>query len=182
MRRTFQTGSKRTHYGDPDPHQGIFGNNRCMGKVRGFKCRAVIGVGGIGPEANSHGIEPRVMWIGITPRKVVVEDSRGPGLAFEHFLMYDPNKGPLLQDVAPTLAKHIYEGRTRYLVNLTEAEYQEAQEILDIAKDAPPSNRGADPSPTDPGPIARSSCYSAAASVQGQRGNQTNPSKKSCHR
>jgi hypothetical protein len=172
---------KRTHYGDPDPQQGIFGNNGCMGKVRGLKFRAVIGIGGVGPEATSYGIEPRVMWIGITPRKVVVKDSRGPGLAFEHFLMYAPNEGPLLQDVAPTLAKHIYQGKTRYLINLTEAEYQEAQKILDMAKNAPPSNGGAGSNPTDPDPIARPSYSSAAASVQGQHGNQTHPSKKSCH-
>ncbi|WP_112487513.1 hypothetical protein [Thiomonas sp. X19] len=48
---------KRTHVGDPDEF-GRFGINDCMGRVRGYRYDAVIGVGGTGWEAKSHDIEP----------------------------------------------------------------------------------------------------------------------------
>ena len=35
---------KRTHLGDPG--DGVFGSSDCMGRVRGLKFNAVIGVGG----------------------------------------------------------------------------------------------------------------------------------------
>jgi len=41
---------KRTHTGDPHREVGVFGENGCMRRVRGYKFDAVIGIGGIGPE------------------------------------------------------------------------------------------------------------------------------------
>ena len=43
---------KRTHNGDPDAN-GCFGAYDCMGTVRDRQYDAVIGVGGIGPEAQA---------------------------------------------------------------------------------------------------------------------------------
>ena len=43
---------KRTHNGDPDA-KGCFGACDCMGSVRSRSFDAVIGVGGIGPEAQA---------------------------------------------------------------------------------------------------------------------------------
>ena len=43
---------KRTHNGDPDT-SGCFGVYDCMGAVRDWEFDAVIGVGGIGPEARA---------------------------------------------------------------------------------------------------------------------------------
>ena len=37
---------KMTHKGDPDPDLGHWGVEDCMGRVRGFKFDAVIGIGG----------------------------------------------------------------------------------------------------------------------------------------
>ena len=47
---------KRTHNGDPDPDSGVFGNNGCVKSVRTWKFEAIIGIGGIGSEANQNGI------------------------------------------------------------------------------------------------------------------------------
>ncbi len=57
---------KRTHNGDPDA-SGCFGANNCMGAVRDREYDAVVGVGGIGPEAVLNGIDGQVNWIGIGP-------------------------------------------------------------------------------------------------------------------
>ena len=50
---------KRTHSGDPDPESGVFGNNDCMGRVKGWQYDAVIGIGGIGQEPTRYGIAGR---------------------------------------------------------------------------------------------------------------------------
>ncbi len=67
---------KRTHNGDPDAH-GCFGAFDCMGTVRDREYDAVIGVGGIGPEAQSNGIDRQINWIGIGPHKRYVRGSGG---------------------------------------------------------------------------------------------------------
>jgi hypothetical protein len=59
---------KRTHPGDPD-NGGCFGAEDCMGAIRARRFDAVIGAGGIGPEAQSHGIDGKLNWIGIGPRR-----------------------------------------------------------------------------------------------------------------
>jgi len=46
---------KRTHTGDPDAN-GCFGIYDCMGRVRALDFDAVIGIGGIGSEAQWAGI------------------------------------------------------------------------------------------------------------------------------
>jgi len=61
---------KRTHSGDPDPKTGVFGNHDCMGKVRGWPFDAVIGIGGVGQEPQSHRIAGRLTWIGIGPQAI----------------------------------------------------------------------------------------------------------------
>jgi hypothetical protein len=58
----------RNHSGDPD-EEGVFGVNDCMGQVRFWGFEAVIGVGGMGAEAQSWGISGKVTWIGIGPQK-----------------------------------------------------------------------------------------------------------------
>src|SRR4051794_25830153 len=106
---------KRTHVGDPDP-AGRFGIHGCMGRVRAWRFDAVIGIGGLGPEPTSHGIDGRVTWIGIGPRHSLAKDPRGPLVTFDHFVLFD-HRGPLLNDLAPRLAKRMYDGRIRTLLN-----------------------------------------------------------------
>jgi hypothetical protein len=111
-----------------------------MGRVRDYDFDAVIGVGGIGPEAISNRIEPRVMWIGIGRHNNTRPlGYRGPQLGFDHFFMYGPNTGPELDVEAENLAKHLYKGGARFLLNLTDVEHQEALKILACALKAPPS-------------------------------------------
>lgn len=79
---------KRTHPGDPDA-EGRFGIQDCMGRVRTWGFDAVIGVGGIGAEPESHGLARKVNWIGIGPHKRVETGKRGPVVTFDHFLLFE---------------------------------------------------------------------------------------------
>jgi len=129
---------KRTHTGDPDSG-GRFGINGCMGRVRNWPFDAVIGVGGIGPEATTHGIDGRVTWIGIGPHRHRGRDRRGPVLTFDHFLLFDAT-GPFLIDHAPRLAEHLYGKNVRTLLHsTTRTERREIDGILLLAKNAPAS-------------------------------------------
>src|SRR5688572_25971831 len=106
---------KRTHHGDPD-EQGVFGIHDCMGQVRAWDFEAVIGVGGLGPEARSHGIDGKVNWIGIGPHKTVVAGKRGPVVTFDQFVFYGAD-GPDFEKLAPVLAERIYSRNVRVVMN-----------------------------------------------------------------
>jgi hypothetical protein len=127
---------KRTHTGDPNA-MGWFGINDCMGQVRTLKFESVIGIGGIGEEAVSHGIDRRVNWIGIGAEKAG-KGVRGPLIRFDRFVLFEKD-GPNFQELAPTLAHHIYYKNVRVLTKFTAAEQREIDRILDIAKEAAPS-------------------------------------------
>jgi len=130
---------KRTHSGDPDPKKGVFGNHDCMGQVRGWNFDAVIGVGGIGREPQDNGIAGKLTWVGIRPHKT--GDRRRPKVTFDHFLYYGED-GKLLSDLAPVLAKHVYDGRARVLMDsLSDEEQREVEKILKLARNAPPSGQ-----------------------------------------
>ncbi len=78
---------KRTHPHDPGVG-GVFGNQDCMGQVRGFNYGVVVGIGGIGAEARSHGIDRRLNWIGIEPIPGPVHPNRNhPTFTFTHFVL-----------------------------------------------------------------------------------------------
>jgi hypothetical protein len=80
---------KRTHPGDPNA-DGVFGCEDCMGAVRKRQFDAVIGVGGIGPEAQSHGLDRRLNWVGAGahPSSIPV-GLRGPLVTFNRFLLLE---------------------------------------------------------------------------------------------
>jgi hypothetical protein len=138
---------KRTHSGDPDPKTGVFGNHDCMGGVRGWQFDAVIGVGGVGQEPQSHRIAGKLTWIGIGPQ-VIDHTARGPQLIFHHF-WYRGEEGPLLRANYPALARHMYSKNVRVRVHSpssgehqgseTAALDKEVKRILRLAMDAPPS-------------------------------------------
>ena len=130
---------KRTHSGDPGPKTGVFGNHDCMGQVRAWNFDAVIGVGGKGPEPVNNGIAEKLTWVGIGPHKT--GDLRRPEVAFDHFLYYGKDGEPL-SDIAPMLAKHLYDGKARVIMDsLSDEERREVEEILKLAQKAPPSRR-----------------------------------------
>src|ERR1039458_7493743 len=87
---------KRTHTGDPHPVSGVFGNNNCMGQVRGWLFDAVIGVGGIGKYAQTEHIDGLLTWVGIGPHKT--GDLRRPRVTFDHFWCRD-ERGPALDEI-----------------------------------------------------------------------------------
>jgi hypothetical protein len=129
---------KRTHNGDPDA-KGCFGAYDCMGAIRDRDFDAVIGVGGVGLEAQANGIAGKINWIGIGPHKFAVRGKRGPEILFDHFLNFG-NGGPEFRDLAPTLAERMYGNKVRHLLDgLDEQELAEAAGILGLAVAAPPS-------------------------------------------
>jgi hypothetical protein len=127
---------KRTHVGDPDRY-GRFGIHGCMGRVRAWAYDAVIGIGGIGSEPTSHGIDGRVTWIGIGPRKTRGKDPRGPLVTFDKFILFDA-KGPFVHDHAPRLAERMYGKHVRVLLHPTPDEAKEIESLLRLAKRRPP--------------------------------------------
>ena len=106
---------KRTHSGDPDPNTGVFGNHDCMGGVRGWPFDAVIGIGGVGQEPQSHLIAGKLTWVGIGPQ-VIDHTARGPQLIFHHF-WYRGDEGPLLQKKYPGLASRMYGKNVKVLLH-----------------------------------------------------------------
>jgi hypothetical protein len=130
---------KRTHDGDPGQY-GCFGNEDCMGAVKKRNFDAVIGVGGIGAEAEKNGIAHKVNWIGIGPHKTNV-GKRGPLVTFDHFLDFGTD-GPDFSCLTPTLANRMYSRNVRHVMNaLSDQEYREALNIRRLAESAPPSKR-----------------------------------------
>jgi len=120
---------KRTHSGDPD-YRGCFGVHDCMGSVRGYEYDAVIGIGGIGPEARSNDISGKVNWIGRVPHKRQVDGKRGPEVRFAQFVNYGID-GPNFSALAPKLAKRMYSKNVRYLIlDPSCKEYPEAERIV----------------------------------------------------
>src|SRR5205814_1927135 len=94
---------KRTHTGDPDT-SGTFGCHDCMGKVRGYKFDAVIGVGGKRPDHGSEDTALKINWIGISPvpakvRRPDGKEFRGPWVTFECFRLWEET-GPHLNEIA----------------------------------------------------------------------------------
>src|SRR5450759_568438 len=144
---------KRTHPGDPDS-VGRFGVHDCMGRVRTWDFEAVIGVGGIGAEPESHGLARKVNWIGIGPRRRAVAGKRGPLVTFDHFCLFGPN-GPSFPELAPRLAERMYSRNVRVLMDCLDArERAELKKLLVLAEEAPPSSAEG-PSPSSPGDLGR---------------------------
>ena len=129
---------KRTHNGDPDA-SGCFGAYDCMGTVRNRDFDAVVGVGGIGPEAVSNDIDGEINWVGIGPHKRHVEDKRGPEVLFDHFL-YFGTEGPKFRTLAPQLAARMYGDNVRVILDgMSDVEQEEAEGIVGLANGKPPS-------------------------------------------
>jgi hypothetical protein len=131
---------KRTHKGDPDK-AGCFGIYDCMGRFRHCDFDAVIGVGGIGRQAKAAGIDGRLNWIGIGPRKEPHHGISGPVVTFDHFVLFE-EKGKKLFAMAPILARRMYSRHgPRFLFNdkFNEAEQTEIARILRMAKTEPRS-------------------------------------------
>jgi hypothetical protein len=120
---------ERTHTGDPDL-TGTFGINDCMGQIREYEFDTVIGVGGIGQEPISYGIDRKINWVGIKARKKQVAPGYPAVVNFEHFVLLE-DKGPLLSSLAPSLAKRLHKSGARFILDsYTEIEKAEADKIL----------------------------------------------------
>jgi hypothetical protein len=136
---------KRTHHGDPDRKAGVFGNNDCMKSIRDRKFDAVIGIGGIGKEPKSWGIDGRLNWIGLSPSSHGCHPKSGSRrLIFAHFL-YLGADGPLLQEKYPALAAHMYDTNRRSIMHSPSPARgrldQDVKNILRLAEAAPRSSR-----------------------------------------
>lgn len=134
---------KRTHIGDPDP-TGRFGIYDCMGRIRLLNFNTVIGVGGVGAEPRSHGIDRRDNWVGVGATKQWRPEGPGVVVTFEEFRLLE-EQGPPLQELAPLLAMRMYEGRVRFLLDgYTLEEEAGAEAVIEWALSQPavPYRRG----------------------------------------
>jgi hypothetical protein len=123
---------KRTHVGDPNGKRH-FGNEGCLGRIRGFAFDAVIGVGGISDLPTQQGIAMKINWVGRCPRKSKNPiDPRGPLVSFrpEDFRLFE-HQGPLLANEAPLLAMKLFNSRARFFFSsLSPREQEEAENLL----------------------------------------------------
>ncbi len=141
---------KRTHPGDPDA-EGRFGIQDCMGQVRSRDFEAVIGVGGIGAEPRSHGLDGKVNWVGIGPHMRMEAGKRGPVVTFDRFLLWESD-GPSFPKLAPKLAARMYSKNVRVVMYKLDPEKRaEVEQILDLAKDDPSSSTGGPGRAANPG-------------------------------
>jgi hypothetical protein len=124
---------KRTHPGDPDG-LGQFGIEDCMGRVRNCRYDFIIGVGGVGGQARSHGLNGKVNWVARWPkRRPHPWAKRGGDMVIfapgDYAVMED--QGPPLNVVSPKLARRVYGSRNRFLnTSLSAAERQEAARVV----------------------------------------------------
>jgi hypothetical protein len=129
---------ERTHNGDPDA-DGSFGAYDCMGTVRNREFDAIVGVGGIGREARANEIDGQVNWIGIGPHKRRVRRKRGPAVLFDHFLCFGID-GPDFRALAPQRAARMYGDIVWSILDgMSDAEQEEAENIVRRAEGEPPS-------------------------------------------
>jgi len=129
---------KMTHDGDPDAN-GCFGAQDCMGRIRKRDFDAVIGIGGMGREAQSYGFAGKIIWVGIGPHKTAMHGMRGPSVRFQHLVDFG-NDGLKFRQVAPKLGKHLCSSRMRHLMlNSLSEEHREIIGVLALAQNAPPS-------------------------------------------
>lgn len=122
---------KRTHVGDPSI-EGLFGHSDCMGSLRDNKFDAVIGIGGLGDEAQSYDMNNKINWVGIIPHIYSKEKGhRACTYEFEHFVLFE-NVGPAIKDFAPLLYNHMYrEKHVRQIKNgITPEEFEEVLGII----------------------------------------------------
>jgi hypothetical protein len=117
-----------------------------MGTKRGWGYDAVIGVGAV--QAEEYGFAGKVKWIGIT-RTWADVGKRGPEVTFEHFRYFEKN----LPTVPPRLAARIRRA-PRGFMSLTRREQEEADELLELAKHAAPSQAAARTRVEKGGPVS----------------------------
>ena len=87
----------------------------------------------------SNGIDGEINWVGIGPDKRHVEGKRGPEVLFDHFRYYG-TEGPDFRTHAPQLAARMYGDNVRSILDgMSAAEQDEAEGIVRLAADSPPS-------------------------------------------
>jgi hypothetical protein len=124
---------KRTHPHDPGV-EGVFGNQDCMGQIRGFDYDVVVGIGGIGTEARSHGIDRRLNWIGIGRIHGPVHPNRNhPTFTFRHFVLQE-HTGAFFDVHCPQLAEAMYDNGCRFRFNHTAEHMRELERLVAWAK------------------------------------------------
>jgi hypothetical protein len=107
-----------------------------MGQIRGWQYDAVIGIGVTSYEPRSYGIDGRITWVGVGPRRMPsVHSRRAPVVTFDRFSLFDA-EGPLLRDYAPTLAAHFFAVHRRFFFSngLREPIQRDIDRILELAK------------------------------------------------
>jgi hypothetical protein len=109
-----------------------------MRHIRGWTFDAVIGVGGIGAQAEQNGLKGKITWIDVGALKT--GDAMKPLMTFDSFLHLGET-GTSLRTVAPLLAKRMFDRNTRATTDaaFSPKEGREIESILEMVKDSGPS-------------------------------------------
>jgi hypothetical protein len=99
----------------------------------------VIGIGGMGQQAIRHGIAGKVNWIGIGPETHSVPIMRYPVITFEHYLDLSAENCNFRLE-APILAKRMYSSSMHFVKQLSPAEIQEIEKLVERALTASQSS------------------------------------------
>ncbi|MCA9074107.1 MAG: hypothetical protein KDA93_03670 [Planctomycetaceae bacterium] len=122
-----------------------------MGKIRDREFDAVIGVGGISHKPRMIGIDGKVNWIGIGPRKTVEYCKQGYDATivrfeyFQDFGMFNDVKMPAFRKQAPRLSRRMYVGNVRHCIvdETHRAEFREVVKLLKLVVEVENFGRGA---------------------------------------
>ena len=135
---------KQTHFGDPDPLRGVWGDTDCMGIVRNRDFDAVIGIGG---DTAEPWIAGKLTWAARGPHQIG-QIAGNRILNFDHFL-HMGSKGPLLETDYPLIARRMREagrGPVSHSLGATRFDQEIESILLVLIRFAPPST-GSTPSP-----------------------------------
>lgn len=102
-----------------------------MGRVRNLRYDAVIGIGGLGAEPRSFGIDGKLNWVGIGPRRGPshTDGRRAAIIEFDYFVLLEAD-GPSFRRIAPQLAQKMYGGPRYILDAYSSSERSEALAII----------------------------------------------------
>jgi hypothetical protein len=92
----------------------------------------------LGGSRRTTGSGRKLTWVGIEPKKNYRPGSKLVEVTFKKFLLLDQD-GPLLETLAASLARRMYGGGVRFLLDdYSDVEYREAKAILQWASKQKP--------------------------------------------
>lgn len=131
---------KRTHRGDPD-ERGIFGVEDCMGHIRNYDYKAVIGVGAKYPLKGNEDLKFKINWVGLCPKQEQSINRRGHFIIFRYFKLYE-EEGKDMEIFYPNLLVYMRNKRWDMSACQYEPVRKEIADIIEAVKKEGPFKYG----------------------------------------